>query len=133
MRIVALALTLMVAAAACQVSCGSVGGVKQIRSVPEATEFSTLVISEPPGARIEINDEYVGDAPLYVELPQYRYGGRLNRRILMRATPKDDGQAQVKVLANGAEIPQRMLFDTRAPAKKDDGDIQIIIDKSESR
>jgi hypothetical protein len=29
------------------------------------------IVSEPAGARIEVNDNYVGDAPITVEIPQW--------------------------------------------------------------
>jgi hypothetical protein len=47
----------------------------------------TQIISEPPGARIEINDNYVGDAPITVELAQR--GDCFDEDTVVRAIPTE--------------------------------------------
>ena len=47
----------------------------------------TQIISEPSGARIEINDNYVGDAPITVELAQR--GDYFDGDTVIRAIPTE--------------------------------------------
>ena len=79
----------------------------------------TQIISEPPGARIEINDNYVGDAPITVELAQR--GDYFDEDTVVRAIPIEGGDyTQTKrFLTNdpwyrpgsaGDKIPSRIFF-----------------------
>ena len=79
----------------------------------------TQIISEPPGARIEINDNYVGDAPITVELAQR--GDYFDEDTVVRAIPNVAGDyTQTKrFLTNdpwyhpgfpGDKIPWRIFF-----------------------
>ena len=84
------------------------------------------IISVPAGARIEVNDDYVGDAPITIKVPQDN--GRFIKTTVIRALPSEAGNyVQTKYFVGsegvpfpkalpgggGAEIPERILFDMR--------------------
>ena len=86
----------------------------------------THVISEPPGARIEVNGSYIGPAPVDVTLPQTANRHRLKGRTIILAMPVAPGQmVQEKILYNHQAIPAQMLFDMsldqRAGSKESSG------------
>jgi hypothetical protein len=79
---------------------------------------SVQIVSEPPGARIEINGRYVGDAPTTVEI-ESSPSGRFWKDTIIKAYPKNTGYIQIKAF-NGESrwsisdpIPGRISFDTR--------------------
>jgi hypothetical protein len=79
---------------------------------------SVQIVSEPTGARIEVNGRYVGDAPTTVEIEVSPHG-RFWRDTIIKAYPKDTGYIQIKAF-NGEShwsicdaIPARISFDTR--------------------
>jgi hypothetical protein len=86
------------------------------------TQHSTKqvqILSEPSGARIEINGDYVGDAPLMVTIP-CSPDGRFMETTRIRALPILDGQyTQAKIFSGGHRIlkndtvPSRIFFDMR--------------------
>ena len=80
-------------------------------AVPQETE----VLSEPPGARIIVQGEYVGDAPTVVKWDQHGIVGmQFVRDILVEALPVNEGQwRQQTVFSPYDRIPRRMFFDTR--------------------
>lgn len=81
--------------------------------------YTVEVLSEPTGARIELNDDYIGDAPITLNIQ-----GTKNRYFykdtVIRAIPKESGYTQTKWFdtsdnfneAKGDKIPQRIFFDT---------------------
>jgi hypothetical protein len=76
------------------------------------------IVSQPVGAKIEINGQYVGDAPLTVDI-ETSPEGRFWRDTVIRAYPTDTGYTQVQVF-NGKShwaisdtVPPRIFFDTR--------------------
>jgi len=78
---------------------------------------SVQIVSEPPGARIEINGRYAGDAPTTVEIESSPHG-RFWKDTIIKAYPKT-GYIQIKAF-NGESrwsisdpIPGRISFDTR--------------------
>jgi hypothetical protein len=76
--------------------------------------METHVISDPPGARIEVNGSYVGPAPVDVTLPQTANRHRLKGRTIILAMQVAPGQKlQEKVLQNHQQIPSQVLFDMR--------------------
>jgi PEGA domain len=88
---------------------------KPMRYEPKKTQ----IISEPPGARIEINDNYVGDAPITVELAQR--GDYFDEDTVIRAIPTEGGDyPQTKRFLTsdpwyhpgsaGDKIPSRIFF-----------------------
>jgi len=79
---------------------------------------SVQILSQPPGARIEINGRYAGDAPTTVEIETSPHG-RFWKDTIIKAYPKDTGYIQIKAF-NGEsrwsvsdQIPARISFDTR--------------------
>ena len=82
---------------------------------------TTQFISEPPGARIEVNGEYIGDAPMTYAWPsKYRDGNEFSDKMTIRALPRGAGQfPQRKFFDSGwnkSAIPSRVYFDMRSPA-----------------
>jgi hypothetical protein len=72
----------------------------------------TRVQSDPPGARIEVNANTVGTAPVDITLPQKGKHHKLNGRVLIRAVPTQPGQhVQEKVLFYRQLVPENVLFD----------------------
>jgi hypothetical protein len=78
-----------------------------------------LIVSEPAGAKIEINGQYVGDAPTTAEI-EASNDGRFWRDTIIKAYPADTGYTQV-IAFNGKSnwaisdlIPPRIFFDTRS-------------------
>lgn len=77
------------------------------------------IISKPPGAKIEINGHYVGDAPVTVDI-EASNDGRFWRDTIIKAYPTDVGYLQIKAF-NGKSrwaisdmIPSQIFFDTRS-------------------
>jgi hypothetical protein len=76
------------------------------------------IVSQPDGAKIEVNGRYVGDAPTTVEIEVSPHG-RFWKDTIIKAYPKDTGYIQIKAF-NGESswkisdpIPARISFDTR--------------------
>ena len=76
------------------------------------------IVSQPVGAKIEINGQYVGDAPLRVDI-EASNDGRFWRDTIIKAYPKDTGYIQIKAF-NGKSrwtisdnVPPKIFFDTR--------------------
>ena len=76
------------------------------------------IVSQPTGARIEVNGQYVGDAPISVDI-EASSDGRFWRDTIIKAYPKDTGYTQIKAF-NGKSrwaisdmVPPRISFDTR--------------------
>ncbi len=96
---------------------------------PLAPSKKTIqIISEPPGARIEVNDDYIGDAPRSIEFP-CDPEGRFVEPTLIVALPVGSGYTQSKLFMGhkytissprGEKIPSRIFFDMRLrPASTD--------------
>ena len=61
-----------------------------VSSVPvQPAKAKVEVVSEPAGARIEVNNDYVGDAPITVEIPQN--SGYFTQETVIRALPTEAG------------------------------------------
>lgn len=87
--------------------------------------YPTLIQSEPAGARIEVNGEFIGSTPIQVVLPRmYRYGwvGLLRGgnaitwvdSMLIRAYATQPGQyTQLKYIKANQYPPREMHFDMR--------------------
>ena len=76
------------------------------------------VVSQPAGAKIEVNGQYVGDAPLTVDI-EASNDGRFWRDTVIKAYPADTGYTQIQAF-NGRSrwaisdmVPPRIFFDTR--------------------
>jgi hypothetical protein len=67
------------------------------------------VLSDPPGARIEVNDDYVGDAPLNVKVAEVN--GTFSTATVIKALPTVGGDwTQSKYFESGHVVPSRILF-----------------------
>jgi len=77
---------------------------------------SVQIISEPPGARIEINGNYIGDAPLVTKIRKDSEYERFYSSTVIRAYPKGDGYVQTKNFSpgtlEGLNLPDRIYFNT---------------------
>ena len=76
-----------------------------------------VIISEPPGAHIEVNDNYVGDAPLKTQITRNNLS---DHPIVVRATPRitECGYTQTKYLLPTNPLPSRIIFEmNRGPAQ----------------
>lgn len=84
------------------------------------------VISNPPGARIEVNGDYIGDAPCAAEVTTDG-NGNLVQPVRFTALPVFSGQYSQGKFFQGAHMspysqkaPQRVYFDMRlAPASNE--------------
>jgi hypothetical protein len=81
------------------------------------------IVSQPAGAKIEMNGRYMGDAPTTVEVDSSP-NGRFWRDTIFKAYPKDTGYIQIKAF-NGESnwaisdpVPPRIAFDTRTDPLK---------------
>jgi len=75
----------------------------------------TEIISEPPGAKIEINDEYVGETPLTLHIQRVfspdGLGGGSWSSITIKANPVLGGQyVQVKYISMDQPTPKKIYF-----------------------
>jgi len=87
--------------------------------------YEVEVISDPPGAHIQVNDDYVGDAPLTIQMKGDRHG-RVTQTYRVRADPNIAGDyVQVKVFKyweyiDSDPVPRRIRFQMNlVPAGKD--------------
>jgi len=72
----------------------------------------THIVSEPAGARIEVNGAYMGTAPLDVTLPQKSEHHRLRDMARIVAVPAEPGQyQQEKTFFDHQPAPVEVLFD----------------------
>jgi hypothetical protein len=76
------------------------------------SQKKVLIVSEPAGARIEINEDYVGDAPIEVKI-ETNLNGSFARGATIKATPLGAGYVQPKYFDPGMPVPSRLFFDTR--------------------
>jgi hypothetical protein len=93
-------------------------------SNPAAGALSTgqaVRSEEPPGARIQVNDDYIGDAPCVIQVASDS-SGRFWERTKIEAIPRAYGYTQMKLFigygqpdnpyAHSDKIPARIFFDT---------------------
>lgn len=80
----------------------------------EAHTTTTKVISDPPGARIELDDDYIGDAPLEIKWEWLLRERVFDRKHIITALPIYSGQqVQLKFFWPGDSIPKTILFDMK--------------------
>ena len=87
------------------------GCAASFTAVSEGTVGATLILSDPPGARIEINDDYIGETPLYVKFSTGTTHGRFIDAMIVRALPIGAGQYTQTKNLYGKKAPRKMLFD----------------------
>ena len=87
---------------------------------PEVTK-AVEIISEPPGARIEVNNEFMGEAPLTINV-RSTARGMFKENTIIRALPVRAGHyVQTKMFIDGSyvpdpafsKIPSKIFFDMR--------------------
>jgi len=78
------------------------------------TPVITKIESDPPGVKIEINEEFVGTTPIQFTLPQSPNGHKLKEMVVIRALPTEPGQyLQEKRFWRRNVVPVRVQFDMR--------------------
>jgi hypothetical protein len=97
------------------------------------------ILSDPAGARIEVNDNYVGDAPITVEIPQR--ASYFTQNTVIRALPAEGGDyVQVKYFSGSIpdawypetvgvhrdQIPSRIFFDMRLGPVTPSVDVNVV-------
>ena len=97
---------------------GIINGLERKYGAPPTTTVATQeteILSEPPGARIIVQGDYVGDTPTVVKWEQHGIvGAQFVRVILVEALPVSEGQWRQQTLFSPYDrIPRRMFFDTR--------------------
>jgi len=84
---------------------------------PAAATRAIQIISEPPGARIEMNGDYIGDTPCSVEVPSFA-DGRFRERTVIRAIPTRGGDyTQTKFFHGYAAFNNPYLVSDRIPQR----------------
>ena len=79
-------------------------------------KVATRIDSEPPGARIEVNQDYVGVTPVDVILPQRGEHHRLKGPVYVQAIPVEQGQYLQQIyLFPHQESPRHLLFRMNNP------------------
>ncbi|UCH83173.1 MAG: PEGA domain-containing protein [Candidatus Latescibacterota bacterium] len=83
--------------------------------VPWYSEEETIeIVTDPPGAQIEVNGEHVGNAPLVVRVVRGSSNG-IAKTLSIRALPQEPGyHTQLKVIAYGQRTPKKVFFDMKS-------------------
>jgi len=110
---------------------------RQPASYQPPTNKKIEIISEPPGARIEVNNNYVGDAPITITLQED--GDEFTRNTVIRASPTEAGDyVQTKFFYAGKvtsggysfgtndRIPSRIFFDMHLGPATPAVDVNVI-------
>jgi PEGA domain len=81
-----------------------------VKPTPSPTTKALQILSDPPGARIEINDNYVGETPITVQISLW--GAGFTKATSIRAIPVVGGQyLQSKFFSAKDEVPDRIFFE----------------------
>jgi len=83
--------------------------------------MTTHVVSDPPGARIIIDGNYMGEAPLDVRL----YGPYFNGMSIWKALPKETGCTQSEMFMYGQLVPRNVFFDTNLCKSSPSVDVNV--------
>ncbi|MFO1461930.1 MAG: PEGA domain-containing protein [Verrucomicrobiota bacterium] len=82
----------------------------------------TEIISEPPGARIEVNGNYIGEAPVTTRIRHHPSDRVVMGKVVIRALPRSEGQYVQEKVFQGPEypfdphhdvVPERVFFDMK--------------------
>jgi len=88
-------------------------------TTPPISSFTVEIVSEPSGAVIEVNDNYVGETPVTIELEGWASTRTFARSHTIVAHPLyEGGYTQVKIFIGwhkpdhtyGDPIPEKMYF-----------------------
>jgi len=91
-------------------------------ATPREKEYQvvTEILSDPPGARIEVNGNYLGEAPVTTRIRHHPSDNVVMGKVVIRALPRGEGQyIQEKVFQGPMYpfdphrdvVPERILFD----------------------
>jgi hypothetical protein len=90
------------------VACESSTPIASTEPPQQATK-TIQIICDSPGVRIEVNGDYVGDAPVSITVPTDR--AKFTKVTIIRATPTLQGEyVQSKHFDATSEVPSRILF-----------------------
>ncbi len=85
----------------------------------------TLIESDPPGARIEINSQYVGTTPIRVDIPRLD-SGLDTISVTIVASPVIPGQqVQTKYIGFNEPTPTHVFFDMNLVRTKNQLDVNV--------
>jgi hypothetical protein len=92
------------------VACESSTPIASTQSPAATAATMTIeIISDPPGAPIEVNYHYVGQAPISITVPTRN--GSFAKGAMIRALPTLQGNyIQEKFFDPGMSVPSRILF-----------------------
>ena len=68
-------------------------------------QIVTEIISEPPGARIEVNGDYIGDAPVTTKIRHYPSDKVVVGKVVIRALPRNAGEFLQQKTFQGPQYP----------------------------
>lgn len=98
---------------------------------PQFRHQDMRVISQPPGARIELNNGYMGETPLSIKVP-CSPDGRFLETVIVRALPTMEGHySQTKVFSGGYtmirndQVPPTIFFDMRLGPSNPSIDVNV--------
>jgi PEGA domain len=81
-----------------------------VKPTPSPAAKAVQILSDPAGAKIEINENYVGETPITVQVPLWRVG--FTNATSIRAIPAVGGQyLQSKFFSAKDEVPDRIFFE----------------------
>lgn len=97
------------------------------------TFYEVKVISDPPGARIEVNEDYIGTAPASFQAEGDWMVRVFVRPNFVRALPLEDrgsGFTLTKTFQRHSQIPRVILFDmSMVPPAPPDNSVKVDIDQ----
>jgi hypothetical protein len=91
----------------------------EITNSSKIKSFPVEIISEPLGAKIEINDNYIGATPITIDLEGWESTRTFTRNHTIVAHPlRPGGQTQVKIFTGwhepdqtyGDKVPEKIYF-----------------------
>ncbi|KHE92890.1 MAG: PEGA domain-containing protein [Candidatus Scalindua rubra] len=112
---------------------GDFGSIIQDSSKIQEETITVEIISNPLGANIEVNNDYIGKTPCTVSLPA-NYKGEFTRDTIVQALPVIGGQySQQKSFIGGYDhdyivndvIPKRIFFDMNLQPVQPDINVDI--------
>lgn len=73
--------------------------------------YKIQVVSDPPGAHIEVRGDYLGDAPYTLNVDGWPGCDRqFENALTITALPNGDGYVQTKCFRQNDPIPERVIF-----------------------
>jgi hypothetical protein len=97
------------------------------------TLVSVEIISDPPGANIEVNDDYIGRTPCVVQIPSRGTARLFVKNTTIRAMPTTPGHYSQTKWFNGLSygdrdtIPRRIFFDmSLGPAYRPPIEVEVV-------